>query len=132
MRNYHCLTSYTTKTFSECVSDTTEIPDKKQLPSLYQADVVTHSAADLTEALQKPSPSSLTPNLGEKKLQYIQHEHTTSTTNSPLHNLRVWNRHLYHHIGGGGETKQPTVTVPPVQVLRQMVKTKTKIATAPG
>ena len=67
MINYHCLTSYTTKTFSECVSDTTEIPDKKQLPSLYQADVVTHSAADLTEALQKPSPSSLTPNLGEKK-----------------------------------------------------------------
>ena len=68
MLHCRCLTSYTPKTASERVSDTTEIlPVQKNFPSLSPADAVTSAVTDLTEALQNPTTSSPIPNLGDKK-----------------------------------------------------------------
>ena len=44
----------------------------KNFPSLSPADAVTSAAADLTEALQNPTPSIPIPHLGEKQITALR------------------------------------------------------------
>ena len=71
--HYRCLTSYIPNKASERVSNKTELfPVQKKSPSLFTADTVTIAAADLTEALQNPTPSRPIPQLIEKQMTSLK------------------------------------------------------------
>ena len=91
----------------ECVSNTGGLfPSQKQLISLYPEDSVMYVAADPTELLQKPEPTSPILHLGEKQTTaisgHIQHDRATSTTNNPCTNSKSGSDTRTRTAGGGG------------------------------
>ena len=127
MLHYRFLTSSIPKTASECVSDTNELyPYQKNFPSLSPADAVTSAAADLTEALQNPTPSIPIPHLGEKQT-------TTLRKLAAILNTAVPQAPAPTPAQLPGvetpkppqpRTRQPAMTVPLEPATRQSVKVK--------
>ena len=135
MLHYICLTSYILKTASERVSDTTELfPSQKSFPSILSADEVTSVDADLTEALQKPTPSSPILHLGEKQTMALKQLASIFNTAVPQAPAQppVQPPRVETPKPPQTRTQQPNTTVPMEPAMRQRVNVKNHAIITPG
>ena len=137
MIHYRCLISYIPNTASEIVSDMTELfLIQKNFPSLSPEDAVTSATADLTEALQNPTPSSYIPHLGYNQTRALRQLASISSTAVPqapsTHPAQLLRVEKPEPPQPQRITQQPATTVPPEPAPLQRLSEKGKVTMTPG